>query len=154
MAYYTILWCVGNTSTHWWRCVQREMRTGVLRFIFNLKIWQFIYKYINEWYGTGFRLIKKWLTRDQVTKILITHQEKQKRQVLYKLFIKNIIFELYVSLTNMYCLLCIMQSHKMTKLNKIIFDLGPEERKILMEKFQKDESGEWKNTIDPIWVSF
>ena len=42
----------------------------------------------------------------------------------------------------MYCLLCIMQSHKMTKLDKIISDLGPEERKILMEKLQKDESGE------------
>ena len=42
----------------------------------------------------------------------------------------------------MNCLLCIMQSHKMMKLDKIIFDLGPEERKILMEKLQKDESGE------------
>ena len=42
----------------------------------------------------------------------------------------------------MYCLLCIMQSHKMTKLNMIIFYLRPEERKILMEKLQKDESGE------------
>ena len=95
-------------------------------------------------------MIKKWLTRDQVTKILITHQEKQKREVLCKFFIKNIIFELYVSLTNMYCLLCIMQSHKMTKLDKIISDLEPEECKSLMEKLQKDESSEWKNTIDPI----
>ena len=42
----------------------------------------------------------------------------------------------------------------MTKFDMIISDLGPEERKILMEKLQKDESGEWKNTIDPIWVSF
>ena len=40
------------------------------------------------------------------------------------------------------------------KLDKIISDLGPEELKILMENLQKDESGEWKNTIDPIWVSF
>ena len=32
-----------------------------------------------------------------------------------------------------------MQSHKMTKLHNIIFDLGPEEHKSLMEKFQKDE---------------
>ena len=63
-------------------------------------------------------------------------------QVLCKLFTKNIIFELYVSLNNMYCLLCIMQSHKMTKLDMIIFDLGPEERKSLMEKLQKDELGE------------
>ena len=60
-------------------------------------------------------------------------------QILCKLFTKNIIFELYVSLTNMYCLLCIMQSHKMTKLDNIISDLGPEKRKILMEKLQKDE---------------
>ena len=42
----------------------------------------------------------------------------------------------------MYCLLCIMQSHKMTKLDTIISDLGLEERKSLMEKLQKDESGE------------
>ena len=49
---------------------------------------------------------------------------------------------LYVSLTNMYCLLCIMQSQKMRKLDKIIFDLGPEECKSLMEKLKKDESGE------------
>ena len=94
------------------------------------------------------------MIRNQVTKILITHQEKLKRQVLCKLFKKYIIFELYVSLNNMYFLLCIIQSHKMTKLDKIISDLGPEERKSLMEKLQKDESGEWKNTIDPIWVSF
>ena len=50
-------------------------------------------------------------------------------QVLCKFFTKNIIFELYVSLTNMYYLLCIMQSHNMTILNKVISDLGPEERK-------------------------
>ena len=42
----------------------------------------------------------------------------------------------------MYYLLCIMQSHKMTKLNKVIYDLGPEERNSLMEKLQKNESGE------------
>ena len=42
----------------------------------------------------------------------------------------------------MYCLLCIMQSHKMTKLDKIISDLGSKDRKSLMEKLQKDESGE------------
>ena len=42
----------------------------------------------------------------------------------------------------MYCLMCIMQSHKMTKLDNIIFDLGPEERISLMEKLQKDDSGE------------
>ena len=84
------------------------------------------------------------MTRDQVTKILITHQEKKRKkiQVLCKFFTKNIIFELYVSLINMYCLLRIMQSHKMIKLDKIISDLGPEGHKILMEKLQKDESGE------------
>ena len=93
-------------------------------------------------YGMGFILIKKWMKRDQVTKILIAHREKKKRQVLCKFFTKNIIFELYVSLTNMYCLLCIMQSHKMTKLDKLIYDLRPEEHKNLMEKLQKDELGE------------
>ena len=45
-------------------------------------------------------------------------------------------------LNYMYCLLCIMQSQIMTKLDKIISDLGPEERKSLMEKFRKDELGE------------
>ena len=152
--YYTILQCVVNIPTHRLQCESHERRTDVLRFIFYLKSWEFIYKYINEWCGIGFRLIKKWLTRDQVTKILITHWEKRKGKVICKFFIKNIIFELYVSLTNMYCLLCIMQSHKMMKLDNIISDLGLEGRKILMEKLQKDESGEWKNTIDPIWVSF
>ena len=82
------------------------------------------------------------MTRDQVTKKLVTHQEKQKRQVLCKFFTKNIIFELYASLTNMYCLLCIMQSHKMTNLDKIISDLGLEECKSLTEKLQNDESDE------------
>ena len=42
----------------------------------------------------------------------------------------------------------------MTKLDMIISDLGLEECRSLMEKLQKDESGEWNNTIDPIWVSF
>ena len=42
----------------------------------------------------------------------------------------------------------------MMNIDKIISDLGLEERKILIENLQKDESGEWKNTIDPIWVSF
>ena len=64
---------------------------------------------------------------------------KAKRQVLYKLFTKIIIFELYVSLNNMYCLLCIMQSHKMAKLNKIISNLRPEKHKSFMEILQKDE---------------
>ena len=58
------------------------------------------------------------------------------------MFYKKNIFELYVSLNNMYCLMCIMQSHKMMKLDKIIFYLGPAERISLMEKLQKDESGE------------
>ena len=83
---------------------------------------------------TGFILIKKWLIRVQVTKILITHLENKKMQVLCKFFTKIIIFELYVSLTNMYCLVCIIQSQKMTNLNKIIYELRPKKRKSLMEK--------------------
>jgi hypothetical protein len=51
-------------------------------------------------------------------------------------------FELYVSLTNMYWLVCVLQSHKMRKLDKILCDLSAEERKSLMEKLQKEESGE------------
>ena len=50
----------------------------------------------------------------------------------------------------MYCLLCIMQSHKMMKLDMIFSDIRPEERKRLMEKLQKDQSGERKNTTDPV----
>ena len=92
--------------------------------------------------GIGFILINKWLTRVQVTKILIAHPEKQKMKFLCKFFTKIIIFELYVSLTNMYCLVCITQRHKMTKLDKILSNLRPKERKNLMEKLQNDESGE------------
>ena len=50
--------------------------------------------------------------------------------------------ELYVSLTNMYWLVCVMQVNKMRKLYNIICDLGVEENKILMGKLQNDELGE------------
>ena len=50
--------------------------------------------------------------------------------------------ELYVSLTNMYWLVCGMQGHTMSKIEKIVSDLSAEERKSLMEKLQKDESDE------------
>ena len=89
--------------------------------------------------GTSFILINKWLKIVQVTKILIAHLEKQ---VLCKFFTKIIIFELYISLTNMNCLVCIMQSHKMKKFDKIISYLRPDEHKILMEKLHKFESRE------------
>jgi hypothetical protein len=56
-------------------------------------------------------------------------------------------FELYVSLTNMYWLVCVLQSHQMRKLDKILCDLSAKKRKNLMEKLQKDESGESKNII-------
>ena len=42
----------------------------------------------------------------------------------------------------MYCLLCIMQIHKMKKLDKIMYDLGLEEHKSLMENLQKNKLGE------------
>ena len=42
----------------------------------------------------------------------------------------------------MYFLLCIIRSQKMTNIDNIISNIGPEERKILMEKLQKNESGE------------
>ena len=50
--------------------------------------------------------------------------------------------ELYVSLTNMYWLVCVMQGHKMRNLDNIIFYLSAEEHKSLMEKLQNDELGE------------
>ena len=50
--------------------------------------------------------------------------------------------------------MCIMQSHKMTKLDMIISDLGPEERKSWMEKLQKDVLGEWKNSTIQYEVLF
>ena len=56
-------------------------------------------------------------------------------------------FELYVSLTNMYWLVCVLQSHKMRKLDNILCDISAEERKSLMEKLQKKELGEQKNSI-------
>ena len=67
---------------------------------------------------------------------------KEKRQVICKFFTKTIIFELYVSLTNMYCLVCIMESHKIMKLDNIISDIRIEERKSFKEKLQKDKLGE------------
>ena len=51
-------------------------------------------------------------------------------------------FELYVSLTNMYSLMSVMHSKKMRKLDKIFCNLSVDERKILMEKLHNDESGE------------
>ena len=92
------------------------------------------------WYR--FEIHKEMTDNRSSNKNIDNTSRKEKRQVLCKFFTKNIIFELYVSLTNMYCLLCIMQSHKMKKLDKIIFDLRPEVRKSLMKKFQKDESSE------------
>ena len=56
-------------------------------------------------------------------------------------------FEWYVSLTNMYCLVCVMRSHKMMNLDKILSDLSAKEHESLMEKLQNDESYEWKITI-------
>ena len=50
--------------------------------------------------------------------------------------------ELYVSLTNMYWLVCVMQGNKMRKIDNIIYDLSVEECKTLMEKLQRDESDE------------
>jgi hypothetical protein len=47
--------------------------------------------------------------------------------------------KLYISLTNMYWLVCVMQGHKMRKIDKIIYDLSTEERKSLMEKLHSDE---------------
>ena len=51
-------------------------------------------------------------------------------------------FELYVSLTNVYWLLCVMKMQNMRKLDKIFCNLSVDERKILMEKLHNDESGE------------
>ena len=92
------------------------------------------------WYR--FQIDKAMTDKRSSNKNTDNASRKEKRKVLCKFFTKNIIFELYVSLTNMCCLLCIMQSYKMTKLDNIISDIGPEECKILMKKLQKDESGE------------
>ena len=51
-------------------------------------------------------------------------------------------FELYVSLTNMYWLMCVMQSKRVRNIGKIFCNLSGEEHKTLMEKLQRDESGE------------
>jgi hypothetical protein len=57
------------------------------------------------------------------------------------------VFELYVILTNMYWLVSVLQIPQVRKLDKIILYLSAEERKILMEKLQKEESSEWKNSF-------
>ena len=50
--------------------------------------------------------------------------------------------ELYVSLTNMYWLICVTRSQKMRKIDNIICNLSVEEHKTLMEMLQRDELGE------------
>ena len=89
------------------------------------------------WYKfhIGKEMADKWSSNKNTDSTL----RKEKRQVLCKFFTKIIIFELYVSLPNIYFLLCIMQSQKMMNLDKIISDLRLEEHKILMEKLQKVE---------------
>lgn len=47
----------------------------------------------------------------------------------------------------MYWLVCVMKSHKMKYVDKIISNISAEECKIQIEKLQKDELGESKNTI-------
>ena len=53
-------------------------------------------------------------------------------------------FELYVSLTNMYWLMCVMQRKRVRNIGKIFCNLSGEEHKTLMEKLQRDESSEKK----------
>ena len=62
-----------------------------------------------------------------------TSKKQKKASPLYILY-KNNMFELYVSLTNMYWLVCVMQSHKMRKFDNIISYLSAEECKSLMGK--------------------
>lgn len=50
-------------------------------------------------------------------------------------------FELFVNLSNMYWLMCDIQSQKLRKLDKILSNLSVEERNMLMEKLQRDKSG-------------
>ena len=42
----------------------------------------------------------------------------------------------------MYLLMCVMPSHQMKKVDKIISNISAEEHKSLTEKLQRDESGE------------
>ena len=58
------------------------------------------------WYR--FHIDKEMADKRSSNKNTDNTPRKEKMKVLCKLFTKNIIFELYVSLTNMYCLLCIM----------------------------------------------
>ena len=79
--------------------------------------------------GTGFILITKSVRRVEVKNILIdtmiTPKKVEKTSSLYILYKINM-FELYVSLTNIYWLVCVMQSHKMWKLDKNLSDLSAE----------------------------
>ena len=57
-------------------------------------------------------------------------------------------FEVYVSLTNMYWLMCVMQSQKVRNIGKILCNLSGEEHKTLIDNLHNDESGtESKSTI-------
>lgn len=51
-------------------------------------------------------------------------------------------FELYGSLINMCCLVCVMHTHKMKKVDKIISNISAEKCKSMIEKLQNDELGE------------
>ena len=67
------------------------------------------------------------------------HPGLQRRKVvLVNLCIQINLFELFVNFTNMYWLMCDMQSQKMRNIDKIITNLSPKERKTLMERLQRD----------------
>ena len=71
------------------------------------------------------------------------HPILQRRQVVLIIFCIEInLFELFVNFTNMYLLMCRMQIQKMMDLDNILTNLSPIEHKTLMERLQRDESGE------------
>ena len=63
-------------------------------------------------------------------------------------------FELYVILTNMYWLMCVMQSQKLRKVDKIFCNLSIEEHRTLMEMLQNDKSGEYKRNPYEFFLEF
>ena len=71
------------------------------------------------------------------------HPGLQRRKVvLINLCIQINLFELFVNFTNMYWLMCDMQSQKMRKFDKFLTNLCQEECKTLLERLQRDESYE------------
>jgi hypothetical protein len=82
---------------------------------------------------------------------------QQENQVLSISFIKNLEYwnYLYVHINYMYCLVCIMHSKKLKKLNMIVNNLSEKECERLREMFQRgDLLGGSKGNVYQVFLWF